>query len=226
MARLYDEGIEEANDNCAGTSPGGRAWINRPRLFIQHVGLVDTHCHPDFLFRKARQHGSFPQFRNMYKATFSNKVRGRLQRSGDIQEGAKCVSASANTSHPSRSRRFRTWACSGPYSVSSSVGRHLDFLFRKTRNRGSFEKLREKHEPKFRLNYEGCVAVFCDPETFEKRHVWRGLLSEEGVWGAFGCHPQHMARHYSEDVEDAMIAALEHPRVVALGEISLDYSSK
>ncbi|KAL1438666.1 hypothetical protein MTO96_047859 [Rhipicephalus appendiculatus] len=59
---------------------------------------------------------------------------------------------------------------------------------------------------------------------YSQRHVWRGLLSEEGVWGAFGCHPL-MARLYNEDVEEAMVTALEHPQVVALGEIGLDYSS-
>ncbi|KAH7947565.1 hypothetical protein HPB52_013371 [Rhipicephalus sanguineus] len=116
-----------------------------------------------------------------------------------------------------------------PYSFSSRVGIvdthcHLDFLFRKCRHSGSFADFRKAHAVTFPRNYEGCVAVFCDPETFKKRNVWRGLLSEEGVWGAFGCHP-HMARLYNEDVEDAMIAALEHPRVVALGEIGLDYSS-
>ncbi|XP_072140759.1 putative deoxyribonuclease TATDN2 [Dermacentor andersoni] len=57
------------------------------------------------------------------------------------------------------------------------------------------------------------------------RHVWEGLLSEEGVWAAFGCHP-HMARQYDEDIDDDLIAALEQPSVVALGEIGLDYSSK
>ncbi|KAL3224782.1 hypothetical protein MRX96_026369 [Rhipicephalus microplus] len=74
------------------------------------------------------------------------------------------------------------------------------------------------------LNYEGCVAVFCDPDTFKKRSTWRGLLAEKGIWGAFGCHP-HMAKLYDEDIEDALIDALEQPKVVALGEIGLDYSS-
>ncbi|XP_075750514.1 3'-5' RNA nuclease TATDN2-like [Rhipicephalus microplus] len=116
-----------------------------------------------------------------------------------------------------------------PYSVSSSVGLvdthcHLDFLFRKTRHHGTFSEFRMKHQATFPLNYEGCVAVFCDPETFKKRSLWRGLLAEKGIWGAFGCHP-HMAKLYDEDIEDAMIDALEQPKVVALGEIGLDYSS-
>ncbi|KAH7948632.1 hypothetical protein HPB51_028444 [Rhipicephalus microplus] len=111
-----------------------------------------------------------------------------------------------------------------PYSVSSSVGLidthcHLDFLFRKTRHHGTFSEFRRKHQATFPLNYEGCVAVFCDPDTFKKRSVWQGLLAEKGVWGAFGCQP-HMAKLYDEDIEDAMIDALEQPKVVALGEIA------
>ena len=39
---------------------------------------------------------------------------------------------------------------------------------------------------------------------------------------AAGVHP-HDARHWSEEVEDELRQALNHPRVVALGEIGLDY---
>ncbi|KAH7942629.1 hypothetical protein HPB51_028689 [Rhipicephalus microplus] len=113
-----------------------------------------------------------------------------------------------------------------PYSVGLvDTHCHLDFLFRKTGHHGTFSEFRRKHQATFPLNYEGCVAVFCDPETFKKRSVWRGLLAEKEIWGAFGCHP-HMAKLYDEDIEDAMIDALEQPKVVALGEIGLDYSSK
>ncbi|XP_037579493.2 putative deoxyribonuclease TATDN2 [Dermacentor silvarum] len=117
-----------------------------------------------------------------------------------------------------------------PYTLSSEVGLidthcHLDFLFRKTGHQGSYAQFRIRHQATFPSCYEGCVAIFCDPATFKKRHLWQGLLSEQGVWGAFGCHP-HMARHYDEDVEEDLIAALEQRSVVALGEIGLDYSAK
>ncbi|XP_054922606.1 putative deoxyribonuclease TATDN2 [Dermacentor andersoni] len=117
-----------------------------------------------------------------------------------------------------------------PYTISSKVGLidthcHLDFLFRRTAHHSSYAQFRTRNSETFPTCYEGCVAVFCDPATFKKRHVWEGLLSEDGVWAAFGCHP-HMARQYDEDIDDDLIAALEQPSVVALGEIGLDYSSK
>lgn len=51
------------------------------------------------------------------------------------------------------------------------------------------------------------------------------LLDEDGVYGAYGCHP-HMAREYDCEVDENLIRALSHPSVVALGEIGLDYSQK
>ncbi|KAH7938052.1 hypothetical protein HPB49_019552 [Dermacentor silvarum] len=94
-----------------------------------------------------------------------------------------------------------------PYTLSSEVGLidthcHLDFLFRKTGHRGSYAQ--------FRIRNQANIPI---------------LLRGMRVWGAFGCHP-HMARHYDEDVEEDLIAALEQRSVVALGEIGLDYSAK
>lgn len=122
-----------------------------------------------------------------------------------------------------------------PYSISSQ-GRvavaglvdthcHLDFLFNKVGHRGTYAKLRLKQRETFPDCYEGCVANFCNPTSFKKYALKNELLDEDGVWGAFGCHP-HMASEYDMEVEENLIRALEHPRVVALGEIGLDYSYK
>ena len=42
------------------------------------------------------------------------------------------------------------------------------------------------------------------------------------IYGALGIHP-HNAQVYSDTVEERLCAALAHPRIVALGEIGLDF---
>lgn len=56
-----------------------------------------------------------------------------------------------------------------------------------------------------------------------QKSVWRKHLEQENVWGAFGCHPKN-AELYNDGIEKYLKAALDHPKVKALGEIGLDYS--
>lgn len=42
------------------------------------------------------------------------------------------------------------------------------------------------------------------------------------IWVSLGVHP-HDARHYNSDVGEEILAFMQHPRVVAWGEIGLDY---
>ncbi|XP_077488031.1 uncharacterized protein LOC144098934 [Amblyomma americanum] len=119
---------------------------------------------------------------------------------------------------------------SWPYSLTSKVGLvdshcHLDFIFSKVGHYGTYAKFRLEHAATFPDCYEGCVANFCNPLTFKQYNMWSKLLSEDGVWGTFGCHP-HYVRDYNNEVEEYMVRALDHPSVVALGEIGLDYSHK
>lgn len=58
-----------------------------------------------------------------------------------------------------------------------------------------------------------------------KEALWEGLLSEDMVWGAFGCHP-HFSGDYSNVEERNILPAMRHPKAVAFGEIDLDYSHK
>ena len=51
------------------------------------------------------------------------------------------------------------------------------------------------------------------------------LKSEDNVWFAMGCHPKS-ALEFSKELEDGLRHLLvTTPKVVALGEIGLDYSS-
>ena len=52
------------------------------------------------------------------------------------------------------------------------------------------------------------------------------LEQENNVWFAMGCHPKS-AVEFSPEIESGLRDLLTNtPRVVALGEIGLDYSSK
>nr|XP_027224523.1 uncharacterized protein LOC113816668 [Penaeus vannamei] len=105
---------------------------------------------------------------------------------------------------------------------------HLDFLFRRcNHDSGSHARFRAQCQGQdaYPVAFEGCVAVFCQPWTFGKTTWWEEFLGEANVWAAFGCHP-HYARFFGEEEEDHLRLALLNPKVVALGEIGLDYSNR
>ncbi|CAL1534540.1 unnamed protein product, partial [Lymnaea stagnalis] len=99
---------------------------------------------------------------------------------------------------------------------------HIDFLYKQLGLKDvAYKKFKEDHSNFFPANYEGCIAVFCNPQTF---YAEMKLLTDEGgVWFAFGCHPKN-ASEFTELHEIGLRRFLRHPQVVALGEIGLDYS--
>ncbi|KAK7878775.1 hypothetical protein WMY93_030935 [Mugilogobius chulae] len=102
---------------------------------------------------------------------------------------------------------------------------HLDMLYGKLNFSGSFASFRRKYRDSFGAEFEGCIADFCNPRIMVREGIWEGLLAEDMVWGAFGCHP-HFAKDYSNTQERNILAAMRHPKAVAFGEIGLDYSHK
>ncbi|XP_021367549.1 uncharacterized protein LOC110459549 isoform X2 [Mizuhopecten yessoensis] len=100
---------------------------------------------------------------------------------------------------------------------------HLDFLFNRQGFRGTWSKYKIVHEATMPDCFEGCVAVFCHPGSFRQEGLWKEIALEEDVWLAFGCHPKN-ATEFSPRAEEGLIRCLQHKRVVALGEIGLDYS--
>ena len=72
---------------------------------------------------------------------------------------------------------------------------HLDKLFNEEGYFGTFEEYRRRQAADFPPTLTGCIANFWDPNTWECfGEALRGLLSEEGVWGAVGCHPKNAHR--------------------------------
>ncbi|KAK3588567.1 hypothetical protein CHS0354_026172 [Potamilus streckersoni] len=103
---------------------------------------------------------------------------------------------------------------------------HLDFLFNRSGFKGTVARFKELNKHAFPKTYEGCVAVFCNPISFKPTGgLWMDVAAEKDVWLAFGCHPK-MATDFTPWAEQSLQECLQHPKVVALGEIGLDYSGK
>ncbi|XP_043979326.1 putative deoxyribonuclease TATDN2 isoform X2 [Gambusia affinis] len=102
---------------------------------------------------------------------------------------------------------------------------HLDMLYGKLGFRGTFGRFRQTYSSSFSPEFQGCITNFCNPHVMVKEALWEGLLSEDRVWGAFGCHP-HFVKGYSNTQENSILMAMRHPKAVAFGEMGLDYSHK
>lgn len=98
-------------------------------------------------------------------------------------------------------------------------------LYGKLGFRGTFGSFRRLYKSSFPPEFRGCITNFCNPETMVREALWEGLLAEDTVWGAFGCHP-HFAKGYSDIHERNILTAMRHPKAVAFGEMGLDYSHK
>ncbi|XP_019942066.2 putative deoxyribonuclease TATDN2 [Paralichthys olivaceus] len=121
-------------------------------------------------------------------------------------------------------------ACTSSPNLDSQVGFidthcHIDMLYGKLGFRGAFSCFRRLYQSSFPSEYRGCIADFCNPRIMVKEALWEGLLNEDMVWGAFGCHP-HFAKEYSNVHERNILMAMRHPKAVAFGEMGLDYSHK
>ncbi|XP_043098258.1 putative deoxyribonuclease TATDN2 [Puntigrus tetrazona] len=122
------------------------------------------------------------------------------------------------------------WLSDLNYSRADSAGFidthcHLDMLYGKLSFQGSFQRFQRMYASTFPKEFKGCIADFCNPRITEKEAIWQGLLGEEKVWGAFGCHP-HFAKEYNHVYEQSIMSAMRHPKAIAFGEIGLDYSYK
>ncbi|GFO15705.1 3'-5' ssDNA/RNA exonuclease tatd [Plakobranchus ocellatus] len=108
---------------------------------------------------------------------------------------------------------------------------HIDFLYQRLRVDHStpFHDFQSNHQEYFPPNFEGCIAIFCNPRTFAlpspQNTTLKMLEKEDNVWVALGCHPKN-AEEFEFRHLLGLKEALRAPNVVALGEIGLDYSGK
>ena len=89
----------------------------------------------------------------------------------------------------------------------------------------TLKELKQKLPMEFTKDFKGCIAVWCQPYTWMVKNYDEMFYNDPDVWYTFGCHP-HFAEDFDASVILALRRALRHPKVVALGEIGLDYSRK
>jgi len=68
----------------------------------------------------------------------------------------------------------------------------------------------------------GILTIGClGPDPTTEQSIL-DLTIRDGVWGAVGIHP-HDARLFSDDALASVRRLMDHPRIIGLGEIGLDY---
>lgn len=120
---------------------------------------------------------------------------------------------------------WTSYPCSSSEAGFIDTHCHLDMLYGKLGFCGTFSSFRRLYQSSFTGEFQGCITNFCNPDIMVKEALWEGLLAEDMVWGAFGCHP-HFAKNYSSIQERNILTAMRHPKAVAFGEMGLDYSYK
>lgn len=94
---------------------------------------------------------------------------------------------------------------------------HLDTIYEKLKK--PLDWPFEEYSQTFPPGFAGCLTVFSDSFDGALNFINQG---NPKIWGALGIHP-HNSEAYNDELEEALIRHLENPRVIALGEIGLDY---
>lgn len=89
---------------------------------------------------------------------------------------------------------------------------HLDYL--------ESEALQAALESAKAVNIERIITIGVSPDNLEK--VRQLAQEHEQVWGTQGIHP-HDAKEYSPSVDTQIRTNAQHPKMLAIGEIGLDY---
>lgn len=89
----------------------------------------------------------------------------------------------------------------------------------------TFEDIKNDFRDEFPVNFGGFVAVFCDPENWVKYRIEDIFSPNEKAWIMFGAHPHHADElSYENALHLESLLDCYSSKVVALGEIGLDYS--
>ncbi len=89
---------------------------------------------------------------------------------------------------------------------------HLDYL--------EADALEEALEAAAAVNIERIITIAVSPDNLDT--VMRLINTHQQIWGTQGVHP-HDADHYNSDVDAKIRENALHNKVLAIGEIGLDY---
>lgn len=112
-----------------------------------------------------------------------------------------------------------------PDSVYIDTHCHLDLIYKRYTEKHDFSTLKTAYSESWSPNYGGCITDFCFPDVYMKDETfWDHILFNDDVWAAIGCHP-HQANVYNDVVESFITERAKRDKVVAIGELGLDFSS-
>ena len=116
-------------------------------------------------------------------------------------------------------------ACSGLVDAHC----HIDFIYhwlweKKGKTITSFANFKHQLKEEFPPNFEACIAVFCNPVNWQKG-IEKILSNDNDVWFTYGVHPHH-SNMLDQEKLSLLETLLDNPKVVALGEIGLDYRNQ
>ena len=101
---------------------------------------------------------------------------------------------------------------------------HLDLLFQRDGSAETLAEYMKDARVDFPSEFKGCLTVFCRPSAWARTTSWMRILEDGRVHGAFGCHPHH-ANEWDGSKESQLLELFRsHPRLVAVGEMGLDFS--
>lgn len=102
---------------------------------------------------------------HMVQKDFIPKGRGRFSRYSSSPRLAQDSDSDSQAERSKWQTNFKIFHSFGVKYIDTHC--HLDFLFSREGFRGNLEKYREKHPETFPDEFEGCVAVFCNPASFK-----------------------------------------------------------
>ncbi|XP_050412536.2 uncharacterized protein LOC126827308 [Patella vulgata] len=238
----WENNSRRSSDQCAGGDVRDRSpnLLNRnwSRNLVAADGLStssnryecksDPYAKPTFQADKGRYQQNFDT------KTFVNSFYGQHDRRSSESNSSSSYSSRLQYDNRLRSNtgvltsanwKFRlNQRCQYYKSTFIDTHCHLDFLFERLEYNGSYKDFKEKYSDSFPQNFEGCISIFCNPKSFKHSGLWMEFAEEENVWMAMGCHPKH-ASSFDPIAEENLKYIINHPKIIAVGEIGLDYSS-